>query len=290
MIYPALTLGQEIELIWRQRWSIMTMMYLVIRYVGIVPHSVVSVLPNMPSVSLTDAVSIVMDYIINGTNIIVAAMLGVIMISRLHAMYQRSRMMLIFIVIIFLAVIIAYGVIAAIELERTTAEELILSGTYMCKYGFEEDIQPLTSMVCMLNIIWEVLALCLAVWIAVKQIRDLRRLNRSTGSSIGDCFRVLIGSHVLYFASFAIVSCLQLVVISPELKNSNSMGAQILFGTLQILYDVQMFVLGPRLILSVREYYAKLVADSDAETSMTSIVFQERVHVLTNSTVQGNAC
>jgi hypothetical protein len=46
-----------------------------------------------------------------------------------------------------------------------------------------------------------------------------------------------------------------------------------------------MFVLGPRLILSVREYHAKFVADSDAEASMNSIVFQERLHVLTSSTV-----
>ncbi|KAG2101138.1 hypothetical protein BD769DRAFT_1508479 [Suillus cothurnatus] len=30
-----LTLGQEIELIWRQRWSFMTVLYLVIRYIGI---------------------------------------------------------------------------------------------------------------------------------------------------------------------------------------------------------------------------------------------------------------
>ncbi|KAG2348148.1 hypothetical protein BDR05DRAFT_957809 [Suillus weaverae] len=63
------------------------------------------------------------------------------------------------------------------------------------------------------------------------------------------------------------------------------MGAQILNGTLLIFSSVQMFVLGPRLILSVREYHANLVAESDAESSMTSIVFQERVHVPTGSTV-----
>ncbi|KAG1760485.1 hypothetical protein EDD22DRAFT_901135 [Suillus occidentalis] len=34
----ALTIGQEIELIWRQRWSLMTVLYL-IRYIGI-PFSV----------------------------------------------------------------------------------------------------------------------------------------------------------------------------------------------------------------------------------------------------------
>jgi len=48
---------------------------------------------------------------------------------------------------------------------------------------------------------------------------------------------------------------------------------------------MQMFVLGPRLILSVRVYHTKLLAESDAETSMASIVFQQRVHVSTSSTV-----
>jgi hypothetical protein len=46
-----------------------------------------------------------------------------------------------------------------------------------------------------------------------------------------------------------------------------------------------MFVLGPRLILSVRQYQAKVVADPDAGTDVTSIVFQERVHVLSGSGV-----
>ena len=38
-----------------------------------------------------------------------------------------------------------------------------------------------------------------------------------------------------------------------------------------------MFVLGPRLILSIRDYQAKLVANSDEGTAMTTIAFQEQV-------------
>ncbi|KAG2348147.1 hypothetical protein BDR05DRAFT_957795 [Suillus weaverae] len=169
----------------------------------------------MPLVSLTDAVSNIMYYTSNGTNVVIAAMLGVIMIARLHAMYQRSRNILIFLVIIFLAVNIACGVITAIGLQYLIGEELILSGTYMCNYGFEADVQLLISMIWMLNTVWEVIALCLSVWIAVKHFRELRRLGPSTGSTIGDCFRVLIKSHVLYFASFVGVSCLQLGLLSP---------------------------------------------------------------------------
>ncbi|KAG1810007.1 uncharacterized protein HD556DRAFT_1522416 [Suillus plorans] len=279
-----LTLGEEIELIWTQRWSLMTVLYLVIRYVGI-PYSVVNVLANMTIVSLTDAVSNIMYITINVINLVVTAMLGVIMIARLYAMYQGSGKMLILLVIVFLAVNIACGVIAIIGLKYDfVSEKLILSGIQICG-GYDGDAQLLVSMVWILNTVWEVFALCLSVWIATKHFRDLRRLGPLTGSTIGDCFRVLIGSHVLYFASFAGVSCFQLVILSPELENSNSIGVEILGGAIQILLSVQMFVLGPRLILSVRQYHAKLVAVSDAETSMNSIVFQERVHVPTSSTV-----
>ncbi|KAG2035060.1 hypothetical protein BDR03DRAFT_550075 [Suillus americanus] len=279
-----LTLGQEIELIWKQRWSLMTMLYLIIRYIGIT-YSVISVLPYMTMVSLTDAVSIILGYSTNWTNVVIPAVMSVIMISRLHAMYQGSRMMLIFLVIIFLVVYIACGIIMSIVLKQSVGVELILSGMYMCEVDYEGNVQLLVSMLWMLNTVWEVLALCLSVWVAAKHFCDLRRLGPLTRSTIGDCFRALIKSHVLYFASFFCVSCLQLGLLSPELLDSNSMGAQILYGALQILVGVQMFVLGPRLILSVRGYHAKLVADSDAETSMGSIVFQERVYVPTSSTV-----
>ncbi|KAG1798957.1 uncharacterized protein HD556DRAFT_1460449 [Suillus plorans] len=258
-----LTLGQEIELIWRQRWSLMTLLaFTNWVFLGTMTY-----------------------YAINGSNVALTAMLGVIMIARLHAMYQGSRMMLIFLVIIFLAVNIACGVIAAIGLNDIVLEEFILSGIYICGdvYGGEGHLLP--SMVWMLNTVWEVLALCLSIWVAVKHFRELRRLGPSTGSTIGDCFRVLIQSHVLYFASFVGVSCLQLISLSLGITNSDSIGVSILGGAVQILLVVQMFVVGPRLILSVREYHAKLVAYSDAETSMNSIVFQEHVHVSTSSTV-----
>lgn len=47
------TLGQEIELIWRQRWSLVTFLYLSLRYIGML-YSVVDVLTELPTFSLTD--------------------------------------------------------------------------------------------------------------------------------------------------------------------------------------------------------------------------------------------
>jgi hypothetical protein len=50
----------------------------------------------------------------------------VIMITRLYAMYQRSRKMLVFIVVTFLAVTIACGIIAAVGSSYLTWGRLLL--------------------------------------------------------------------------------------------------------------------------------------------------------------------
>jgi hypothetical protein len=72
---------------------------------------------------------------------------------------------------------------------------------------------------------------------------------------------------------------------SSFLQDEYSLNIQIYWGFAQIFMFAQMFVLGPRLILSVREYNAKLVADFDTATPMTSIAFQDYVHASTSSSV-----
>ena len=63
------------------------------------------------------------------------------------------------------------------------------------------------------------------------------------------------------------------------------MGVEVYDAVLQIVLMVHMFMLGPRLILSVREYHAELVAKSDAGSRLTTLVFHERIHVQTGGGV-----
>ncbi|KAG1719344.1 uncharacterized protein EDB91DRAFT_1181306, partial [Suillus paluster] len=103
------------------------------------------------------------------TSVVMFAMLGVIMITRLYAMYQRSRTVVILLIVVLLAVTIANGVINEIVTRHTSGE--------------------------ILTTVWEVLALCLAVRIAVKHFREQRLRRSSAGGIIGDCFKVLMKSH-----------------------------------------------------------------------------------------------
>lgn len=77
-------------------------------------------------------------------------------------------------------------------------EELILFGTYQCTVSYEGDVQILKSMPWILTTAWEILALCLAGWIAVHHFSDLQR--HSAGGIIGDFITVLMKTHVVYFS------------------------------------------------------------------------------------------
>jgi hypothetical protein len=77
-------------------------------------------------------------------------------------------------------------------------EELILSGTHLCDYSAPGDTAFLTQMPWVVGAVWEILALCFAIWISVRHFRELQR--PSTGWAVGDCFRILVETHAFYFA------------------------------------------------------------------------------------------
>lgn len=105
------------------------------------------------------------------------------------------------------------------ESNRWIPEALILSGTYQCMISYADGIPVLDSITWIFAIVWEVLVLCLAVWIAVKHFCELRR--HSAGGIIGDCFTALMRSHVIYFSSFIAVLASRSVFCLRHSQRSN---------------------------------------------------------------------
>jgi len=74
-------------------------------------------------------------------------------------------------------------------------KKAILSGTHQCGYNYDgEAILMADSWI--VTTVWEVIALCLSVWITVKHFRGLHR-----GWFTADFFAVLTRSHVFYFTA-----------------------------------------------------------------------------------------
>lgn len=203
---------------------------------------------------------------LNWMNVVIAVMLGVIMITRLHAMYQGSMKMLVFLIVILVVLTIAGGAMTATGINRNSKE--VVSGIYQCTYNYDGDARLLMSIAWILRMVWEVLVMCLVVWVVVKHFRQLR-LSSQAGI-IGDCFTILMKTHAVYFVSFVAGFCITLHYFFSTVSDSNFIGYN---GVLNIFSVIQMFVLGPRLILNIRGYHAKLVAESDIRTA--PIDFQE---------------
>lgn len=214
------------------------------------------------------------------TPVVVNAMIGVIMTIRIHAMYQGSKKILVFLIVVLLLCMTANGVIAAMGNINASGVEIDLSGNKMCFNINDTAGIRLIDKMFIPTLVWEVLALGLSVWIVIKHIRELRQ--SPTTSTIEDCFMVLLKSHVSYFVGFAAVSFFYLGLLSPRFTGSASVGSGIYYGVYQMTQFTQMFVLGPRLVLSIRDFNAKLVANSDEGTHMTTIVFQECRHATTS--------
>ncbi|KAG2032379.1 hypothetical protein BDR03DRAFT_970189 [Suillus americanus] len=242
----------------------MTILYLSLRTAGIL-YTVVSLLcTSLPSISVTDAGCTILALSQTWLSFIINTILDVIIIARLYAMYQQSGQMLVFLVAMFLAMTIACGVITAmLERNHFSYEEFVFSGTYQCVGNNVGNDQLLIATTWILGLVWEFLALSLAIWITVKRSRELRQWK------IEDRFLALMKTQVLYFAAFIVTTCLNLgAILSPTISTSTSVGVEVYSGVFIVLQFVQMFVLGPRLILSVREYNTKLMANPDTDIGL----------------------
>lgn len=137
----------------------------------------------------------------------------VIVIVRLHAMY-RSRKVLVFLVMVFMTVTIACGLVSGIVgrdfsygklclrmkysmrvmLMECIPDESILSGTYQC---ISEVSQPSDSLIMattwIFNMAWAILGLSLAAWVAFRHFREIKQWTAK------DRLTALIKSHMIYF-------------------------------------------------------------------------------------------
>ncbi|KAG0700198.1 hypothetical protein DFH29DRAFT_643030 [Suillus ampliporus] len=99
--------------------------------------------------------------------------------------------MLIFLVILFLAFLIATGMVLVVANIHASGEVFVLSEIRQCSLIIDTDDTRLNDETWISTIVWETLALSFAFWIVIKHFCELRQLP--TGPAIGDC-------HVLYFA------------------------------------------------------------------------------------------
>ncbi|KAL4076363.1 hypothetical protein J3A83DRAFT_2184930 [Scleroderma citrinum] len=264
-----LTLDQEIDFIWRQRWTPSNVLYIFVRYFGTLYNLASSVLIFVPhSVSVSSNGLIVQPW----AGSIIWWTVQVILQMRLYALYNCSKRLLIFLIVTFVAEI---GTVMWILI----SSNLLMRGTivmYHITFGMygETDlcgglVTTAYAYVWVPCLVFETILCLFAIYAGIKHSRG--QLCRPVKSNRPRLIDVLIHGNVIYFLS-PLGMFILLVMHSVSLK------VQWLADTLLFRAPITILA-GCRLILSIREAASSFrLRDSDSNFDQTTIAFVDRSH------------
>ncbi|KAG0704605.1 hypothetical protein DFH29DRAFT_366068 [Suillus ampliporus] len=148
-------------------------------------------------------------------------------------------------------------------------EDDIYSGTYNCWLN-QNSLMAYYAI--LPTFVWEIFAFGLAARCFVVHMLEMRRLRPQWKH---DCLTILFRDHTLWFLFYIVSNCLPTLDILPLHETGSSSAWLIYNGVSQLLLNIQQFVVMPRLVLSIREFYEKDVEASKRtmELELETVVF-----------------
>ncbi|EIW79543.1 hypothetical protein CONPUDRAFT_82934 [Coniophora puteana RWD-64-598 SS2] len=260
-----LHLDNESSYIWQTNFSFVTGLYIMLRYVGIAyavyEHSIIRLLTlaeNFTTESLF--VSHILFVCSETMQVLILLALHSLMIMRLHAMYQRSMKVLVFLIgcfIVEMGIFFSATVFQLLPSSGIVEIKLILSNNSFCSFSsVNMERLPIVDRLNSANVgsilAVEVIMVLLSLYQFTRHIQDSiqgrqglsrKALTRSAGSF----FSILVKDNVLYFL-------LALSTTSVTLKMNNIPRTTSAFLTVldSVLEALTLTIIGPHMILSVR--------------------------------------
>ncbi|KAH7914901.1 hypothetical protein BJ138DRAFT_1098293 [Hygrophoropsis aurantiaca] len=252
--------------------SLMSSLYVIGRFATI---GTVMEPPEYTATSLSKGKPIMFDnllFIIAVTWIVFTSQLAFrgIMVLRIYAMYQQSRIVLVFLVVALAAQVISYVVMEALyfgPVGQLQAEEVIIGNTYNCVYFYESN---LISFAILPQFLFALAIFVMAVACFVRHLSEARKISKTL--KVNEFLSILAKDSTVYFFLLLFASAFKLG--NHLATNSAVVGSFVYSGLTGIFIDVQEYLLVPHLVLSFKERHAQLVDGSDSGTQMETIAFE----------------
>ncbi|KAF9231775.1 hypothetical protein BU15DRAFT_82006 [Melanogaster broomeanus] len=259
-VCSVLTFSSEIEHVWKKPWTLVSTLFIVVRYVGLlnVTLGALSGTPFMPGPVITFVLSTPSPkdftrttlYLIGSwTFLVFLAATDLSMILRVYAMYNRPRLILVILLGIYIPTIAVLVVSAAIydntDLSVTPAEVV---HSQSCAATFTTT-SSIVAYALIPRFIIGILLFILAVTQFVRESLEMYKAIKQWRSN--RYMELLVRESILYFIANLLynVACLVAVFGMP----ANLM--------LTVGSDVVPYVVAPRFVLSVRELHSCVVGN-----------------------------
>ncbi|KAH7917788.1 hypothetical protein BV22DRAFT_929004 [Leucogyrophana mollusca] len=199
-----LNFSQEVDFIWNRHWTIVTALYFVARYCGSASQLayVAAYLPLDWTAAVTKSINIAFQVL----NIMFTTAMQAILLIRAYALCNRSRKVLVFLLVSFVCEMAAIVVVLVKTLDLTA-----MGGfeTYMVRIG--SVIDPLSTQSYAVNLwqtisratqlAFDILLLVVALFGSVQHALETKRFTK--GWSINPLVKILVEDQIAYFVWYA---------------------------------------------------------------------------------------
>ncbi|KAF8837583.1 hypothetical protein BDN67DRAFT_178117 [Paxillus ammoniavirescens] len=256
-----LMFGREVEYIWRRPRSLMSCLYITVRYLGIV-LAITNALWGS-TIDMPELVRIDTFKFMNWGSYVYTLAVEVTMILRTCAMYNQSRRLRYFLLVLFIPVVVVEFVLSVLYFGPNNGmhvTEIALPGTEVCASNFS--LSPRLYICFSLpGIVFDGI---LAIFAIARAIPYMQRSPGGCRTNV--CMQVLARDSVFYFLGNFAYRSFNLIPLTSLPSSYQTIG--------QVFCSVEPFVVPPRLVLSFRSCFAKLVAESEAGSQLETILFQ----------------
>ncbi|KAG0697921.1 hypothetical protein DFH29DRAFT_126249 [Suillus ampliporus] len=208
-----LLLDKEIMYVWKRPWTLMSCLYLVVRYLGLCLALLWGCwggLLYMPA-SVSYTLVVIMEW---GYSVYFC-FAEVVLIWRLYALYHRSKLLLYILLGLFLpivALLICTDIFLYSRPSVFSVKEIISPGANYCTFSFK--MGPLPAIYTSIPIVcYDILLLVLAAAQFAKHLRDRRRFNARPNAYV----LVIVQHHFVYFV-LNLVNQIFLVVLWAQIS------------------------------------------------------------------------
>ncbi|KAG1812798.1 uncharacterized protein BJ212DRAFT_432703 [Suillus subaureus] len=240
-----LLLDKEVKYVWERPWSIMSLLYLVVRYFGLFLALLCGSWGGL--LYMPESVSYGLLVLIEWGFSVYFCFAEAILIWRLYALCNQSKLLLYVLVGLFLP-IVALSIGTDIYLYSRSnvfsVKEIITPHAKYCTLSY--NIGPMPAIYTSIPIVcYDVLLVILAVAILVKHLKERRDFRMRANTYMV----MIVRYHIMYFA-LNLTNQILLVILWAHIPTS-AMSLSELFN------DTAPFILAPRLIISIWDTHAQ---------------------------------
>lgn len=236
---------KEVTFVWQRQWSIMTYMYLVVRYFGISIAMTCACWGGLFYIPETPCYAMFLFFQWGFS--IYFCLAELILILRLYALYNRSKPILYVLLGLLLPVVALYIAIDVFLWGRPSAismhEIIITPNIKYCTGIFH--IGPMLAIYASIPIIcYDIFLLGLATAVLVKHLKERNELRMKPNAYVV----MIVRYHVIYFV-LNLATQIFMAILWADLPTAVMYLAQLFIGTAP-------FIIVPRLIISIWETHA----------------------------------